>query len=75
MGLCDCGHALSQREDDQEDAIKTRLEVYHRQTEPVIQYYRDRSLLIKVEARGGIEDVRDEIIRRLADLCGNVAAA
>ena len=65
QGFCDCGHALSQRQDDQESAILTRLEVYHRQTEPVLDYYRSRGILVKVDAIGGVHAVRDEIVRCL----------
>lgn len=44
------GEPLVQREDDKEDAIKNRLRVYREQTEPLIAYYRDRSLLGDLDA-------------------------
>ena len=45
-GFCDqCGRPLIQREDDQADTIRTRLETYHRETEPLIDYYEERGLL------------------------------
>jgi len=46
---------LIHRADDQPDTIRHRLEVYHRQTEPLITYYRETGLLINVLAEGDIE--------------------
>jgi adenylate kinase len=57
-GLCDsCGGVLVQRADDREETIRHRLEVYHRDTEPLEQFYRDRGLLRAVDAVGAVEDV------------------
>ena len=50
-----CGGELIHRADDQPDTIRHRLEVYHRQTEPLITYYRETGLLINVLAEGDIE--------------------
>lgn len=44
------GEELWQRPDDQEDAIKTRLKVYKDQTEPLIDYYKKRNLLVDLDA-------------------------
>ena len=55
-GICDqCGGALVQRKDDEPATIKTRLSVYHKQTEPLIQYYRDNGILISVNGDLDVE--------------------
>ena len=51
------GGELLQRDDDREDTIKNRLEVYKRETQPLIDYYRRRGLLRVVRAEGLIDDV------------------
>ena len=52
QGICDqCGHALIQRPDDMPAVIKERLAVYHQQTEPLIEYYRNKKLLKTLDAR------------------------
>ena len=51
------GGELLQRDDDREDTIKNRLEVYKRETQPLIDYYRRRGFLRVVRAEGSIDDV------------------
>lgn len=51
------GGELIQREDDNEETIKSRLEVYREQTEPLIGYYRKRNKLRVVDADGTIDEV------------------
>jgi len=51
------GGELAQREDDNEDVIKNRLDVYHTRTEPLIEYYKSRGRLQTVDADGSIDDV------------------
>jgi len=53
----DAGGEFLQRDDDREETINNRLEVYRRQTEPLIEYYRGRNLLSVVTAHGSIEEV------------------
>jgi len=61
-GVCDaCGGELYQREDDSEATVRTRLEVYARQTTPLLAYYRQRGLLATVSGEGPIEAVRRAI--------------
>ena len=61
-GVCDkCGGELYQRDDDREEAIRQRLETYENQTQPLIDYYRQRGLLRPVEGRGDVEAVYDRI--------------
>jgi adenylate kinase len=57
-GVCDaCGGELLQRDDDTEDVVINRLEVYRKQTEPLEHFYWERGLLRDVEAVGPVEDV------------------
>jgi adenylate kinase len=61
-GRCDvCGKALIQREDDQEDRIRTRMETYRRDTEPLIDYYQGRGSLHSINALGPLEEVTTQI--------------
>ncbi len=54
------------RADDTPDVIARRLGVYHEQTEPVIDYYRDRGALVRLAADRSIDDVSEQIRRALA---------
>ncbi len=59
---CDrCGGKLVQRADDNEETIRTRLEVYQSQTSPVIDFYREQALLLEVDAGGNIDDVYENL--------------
>ena len=51
------GGELIQREDDNEETIRNRLDVYREQTEPVVEFYRKRNRLTVVDADGPIDDV------------------
>ena len=56
--VCDsCGNELVQREDDKEETVKNRLEVYHDQTEPLKQYYADAGVLYTVDGTKEMEEV------------------
>jgi len=49
-GVCDkCGGQLYQREDDKPEVVKERLKVYERQTQPLIEYYKQKISIIEVE--------------------------
>lgn len=57
-GLCDkCGGTLFQRDDDKEETIKKRLEVYNAQTAPLIEYYGKKSILKSVSGTGSIDEI------------------
>lgn len=61
-GVCDrCGAALYQRPDDTEATIRKRLETYHTQTSPLIEYYSRKGLLKKVDGTRKIDDIQAEI--------------
>lgn len=64
-GVCDlCGGALFQRDDDQPEAIRVRMGVYRSSTAPLIEFYQQRGLLIRVPATGS----PDEICRRSLEM-------
>ncbi|MFA9446173.1 adenylate kinase [Egicoccus sp. AB-alg6-2] len=61
-GVCDkCGGKLVQRDDDAEDVVLNRLEVYRRSTEPLEEFYWGRGLLRDVEAVGTVDEVGGRI--------------
>ena len=60
-----CGGELYQREDDKEETVKSRLEVYHKETAPLIDYYRKEGLLKDVDGSQGIEAVYNDIMKVL----------
>jgi adenylate kinase len=64
---------LEGRQDDTPDVIKKRLEIYHRETEPVIEHYRATGKLVPLHAGGTVEQVWNEITRAL-DMLGEDAA-
>jgi adenylate kinase len=68
-GVCDQdGGALEQRPDDQPEKVRNRLEVYHRDTEPVIEYYDERGLLRRFDGTRTPTEVHDHIRATLATL-------
>jgi adenylate kinase len=57
-GVCDkCGGELFQRGDDKEETIKKRLDVYDAQTAPLINYYKERGILKRVQGIGSIDEI------------------
>jgi adenylate kinase len=68
-GRCDIdGSELIQRDDDEESTVRTRLEVYRRQTAPLIDYYEERGLLRRLDGTRGAAEVHDHIRATLATL-------
>jgi adenylate kinase len=68
-GRCDIdGSELIQRDDDEEATVRRRLEVYRRQTAPLIDYYEERGLLRRVDGTRGPAEVHDHIRATLATL-------
>ncbi len=65
---CSCGGRLYQRVDDCYDKILRRLDVFREETEPLLEYYKKRGKLVSIDASGGIEDVREEMISILKSL-------
>jgi adenylate kinase len=68
-GLCDrCGGELYQRDDDKEQTIANRLQVYEKQTAPLVDYYRQRGLLRAIDGVGEIDQIRARVIEALGEL-------
>lgn len=66
-GKCDKdGADLVHRPDDREEAVRTRLQVYTRETAPVLEYYRKKGLLRTLRATGSVEEVRRMLRTALA---------
>ena len=62
-GVCDsCGGKLIQRKDDAPETVKTRLEVYHRETAPLIDFYKERGVLKSVENQSSVEATTKAIL-------------
>ncbi|MEY4967533.1 MAG: hypothetical protein RIQ73_232 [Actinomycetota bacterium] len=61
-----CGAAVYQREDDKEEVITRRLQVYEEQTAPIISFYRNEALLITVSATGSVEEITQRAISALS---------
>ena len=65
-GLCDhCGGEVYTRDDDKTEAIQKRLEVYRAQTVPLINYYRQKGLLINLDARPAMDQVVENFKKAL----------
>ena len=65
-GVCDnCGGKLVQRKDDAPETVKARLEVYHRETEPLKGFYEVRGVLKPVENASSVEETSRAILRVL----------
>jgi adenylate kinase len=70
------GEPLVQRDDDKEETVRKRLDVYHAQTEPLIDYYKNwqssgdeaAPTYIRIEGVGKVEDIRDRIYTALEKL-------
>ncbi len=63
-GRCDKDNAeLYQREDDKPETIRRRLQVYHTQTKPLIDYYRSKGILREVDGEQSIERVQADLVR------------
>jgi adenylate kinase len=68
---CDiCGGEVVQREDDTEEAIRRRLELYERQTAPLIEWYEDREQLAKINGLGSPDAVLRRVIRAIEERRG-----
>jgi adenylate kinase len=67
-GVCDrCGGELFQRDDDKEETIKNRLDVYDAQTSPLMDYYNKKSILKSVQGTGSIDDIFSNIVDVLGE--------
>jgi adenylate kinase len=65
-GTCEkCGGELYQRADDSPDTVKKRLEVYFKNTAPLIDYYQHKKKLVEIDGEGDVELVTGRIVRAL----------
>lgn len=65
-GKCDvCGSDLSQRADDKEELVKARLNTYREQTEPLIDYYTQKKVLVTIQGEGDQDDIFNNILQSL----------
>ena len=65
-GVCDkCNGELYQREDDKEEVITRRLEIYAQQTEPIISYYKNAGILKNMSAIGDVSEITQKVIALL----------
>ena len=67
-GICDrCGKELVQRDDDKEETVKNRLNVYHEQTQPLIDFYTKKGILKTVHGTVDMKDVFAAIVKILGE--------
>jgi adenylate kinase len=68
-GVCDLdGSELDVRDDDKPDVIRNRLDQYHAKTEPLIEYYDQRSVLRRIQGEMSPDEVAEEVRRTLATM-------
>lgn len=63
----DDGSELSQRADDNEETVRSRLNVYHEQTQPLEDFYRKRSVLVDIPGSGSVDDIAGRIFAEVGD--------
>ncbi|MBQ9648638.1 MAG: adenylate kinase [Oscillospiraceae bacterium] len=67
-GICDeCGSGLITRKDDAPETVQSRLAVYHKETEPLKEFYRSRGVLVQVEDHGSVEATSAAILKVLKE--------
>lgn len=65
-GICDrCGHEIVLRDDDKPETVKKRLEVYHAQTKPLIDYYKNQNILKSIDGTQPMDTVFQVIVNIL----------
>ena len=55
------GEPLIQRKDDNAETLKTRIDIYNKKTEPLVEYYRRKGILLQVNSTNNIEEIFNEI--------------
>ncbi len=67
-GVCNyCGGRLIQREDDKPSSVMKRLAIFHALTEPIIQFFEDRNLLLRVDGIGDINEITKQLVKALGE--------
>ncbi|MEX0762342.1 MAG: adenylate kinase [Dehalococcoidia bacterium] len=68
QGVCDhCGGEVVTREDDRPEAVRHRMEVYQRQTSPVLDYYRDNGRVAEIDGQGTPDEVYERLLAAARD--------
>ncbi len=66
-GFCDrCHSKLIVREDDREETVRRRIEVYEEQTKPLVSYYKNKGLLVQVYGSGIIDEIFERVLEALS---------
>ena len=69
LNICDrCGASLYQRKDDNPEVIHARLETFHKITEPIVQYYLELGLLVKIDGSGPVSTVTSRVLNSLTNI-------
>jgi adenylate kinase len=67
-GRCDYDNAeLQRRPDDEEDVVRNRLQVYKKQTEPIVDFYRNESILAEVVGTGSLDEVFENVLQAVKE--------
>ncbi len=65
-GICDIdGETLYQRDDDKVETVKTRIQVYLKQTQPLINYYKNKGLILDIDGTKPIDEIFQTIVNSL----------
>jgi len=67
-----CGGVLETREDDNEETVRNRLQVYFAQTASLVDYYKDRSQLVEIDGSGGVDEIFASLHAELERRCKDV---
>ncbi|MFO7703197.1 MAG: adenylate kinase [Psychroflexus maritimus] len=68
-GVCDvCGHQLIQRPDDLKESVLNRLKIYKNKTQPLLDYYEKKDLLLVIDGEKSSDQVFDDILKKLGEL-------
>ncbi len=68
-GICDlCGGEIIAREDDKAEIIKSRLDIYHKKTAPLKDYFREKGILKEIVSQSNIEDTSEKILKAIESL-------
>lgn len=68
-GICDaCGGKLVTRKDDEPDTVIDRLNIYHKQTEPLKTYYQAQNKLLTVDGRKGVDETKELVLGILSEI-------
>ncbi|MFP4478467.1 MAG: adenylate kinase [Candidatus Izemoplasmatales bacterium] len=68
-GICDaCGHQLIQRPDDLKESVLNRLKIYKNKTQPLLDYYEKKDLLLVIDGEKPSDQVFDDILKKLGEL-------